>query len=195
MCRENVQVQDREEKKKTAAINIRSDTCQKCDHLNNSIAAEENAETKVRLETEKRIHLQKAEVFYAKLREYTNLAREDESVDVLRFDYQQNLPLPHIPSGDAFYKRQLWGYNVCIHSAKKKEATFYIYDYYVYAKKGCNEVKDDVNERNIESNAQNNALPATVTQSLASVNEPSTSKTSNGFNILSNDIHPLPKMT
>lgn len=117
----------------------KSDTCQKCDRLFNAIAAEENAETKIRLETEKRLHLQKSDVFYQKLREYTNLTHEDKSVDVLCFDYQQNLPLPHIPSGDVFYKRQLWEYNFCVHSAKKKEATFYMYDE-LTAKKGCNEV-------------------------------------------------------
>ncbi|CAG9827326.1 unnamed protein product [Diabrotica balteata] len=118
----------------------RSDTCQKCDCLNNTIAAEFNAETKTRLEIEKRLQLLKAEILYTKLRKYTNLAREDESVDVLSFHYQQNLPLPHIPSGDVFYKRQFWQYNLFVNSAKKREATFYMY-HELTAKKGCNEVQ------------------------------------------------------
>lgn len=116
----------------------RSDTCQKCDHLTNIIAAENDAERKVILEGDKRLHIQKAEVFYKKLKEATELAKGG-GVDVLCFDYQQNLPLPHIPSGDVFYKRQLWEYNFCIHSSKTKLATFYMYDE-MTAKKGCNEV-------------------------------------------------------
>jgi hypothetical protein len=39
------------------------------------------------------------------------------------------------------------------------------------------------------------ALPTTVTQSIASViNEPWTSRGPSGFNVLPNDVHPLPKM-
>lgn len=119
--------------------NPRTDTCQKCDRLNNLIAAEEIPENKGLLVTERQVHLQKADIFYSKLREYSNLAKEDETVEVLCFDYQQNLPLPHIPSGDVFYKRQLWVYNFCIYSAKTSQATFYMYDE-LTAKKGCNEV-------------------------------------------------------
>ncbi|CAH1111638.1 unnamed protein product [Psylliodes chrysocephalus] len=110
----------------------------KCDHLTNIIAAENDAERKVILEGDKRLHIQKAEVFYKKLKEATELAKGG-GVDVLCFDYQQNLPLPHIPSGDVFYKRQLWEYNFCIHSSITKLATFYMYDE-MTAKKGCNEV-------------------------------------------------------
>ncbi|CAG9834901.1 unnamed protein product [Diabrotica balteata] len=44
----------------------RSDAYQKCDRLNNTIAAVVSAETKTLLETEKRLHLLKAEIFYTK---------------------------------------------------------------------------------------------------------------------------------
>lgn len=117
----------------------RSDTCQKCDKLENSIVAEENLETKAKLQQEKSLHLSKSESFYAALKEKSALAKDEESVEVLCFDYQQNMPLPHIPSGDVFYKRQLWVYNFCVHSAKTGESKFYMYDE-ITAKKGCNEV-------------------------------------------------------
>lgn len=117
----------------------RSDTCQKCDKLENSIAAEENAEIKAKLNQEKSLHLAKAETFYKSLKEKSTLAKVDKSIEVLCFDYQQNMPLPHIPSGDVFYKRQLWVFNFCIHSAKTGESKFYMYDE-ITAKKGCNEV-------------------------------------------------------
>ena len=52
-------------------------------------------------------HETKASTFFADLKEKTKLSGEDESVKVLTFDYQQNLPLPKVPSGEAFCKRQL----------------------------------------------------------------------------------------
>lgn len=81
----------------------RSDTCQKCDKLENSIVAEEDLETKAKLQQEKSLHLAKSEAFYAALKEKSALAKNEESVEVLCFDYQQNMPLPHIPSGDVFF--------------------------------------------------------------------------------------------
>lgn len=106
----------------------RSDTCQTCDRLENLTAAEQDRETKHVLEREKTLHIRKAEVFYTSMKEKTLLAKTDETVEVLCFDYQQNLPLPHVPAGDVFYKRQLWQYNFCIFSGKTGLSTFYMYD-------------------------------------------------------------------
>lgn len=49
------------------------------------------------------------------------------------------MPLPHITSGDVFYKRQLWCYNFCIHSAKSGKSHFFMYNETI-SKKGPNEV-------------------------------------------------------
>lgn len=49
------------------------------------------------------------------------------------------MPLPHIPCGDVFYKRQIWSYNFCIFSAKTNQSYFFMYDESV-AKKSQNEV-------------------------------------------------------
>ncbi|KAI4463263.1 dna-directed rna polymerases i ii and iii subunit rpabc2 [Holotrichia oblita] len=119
--------------------NPRSDTCQKCDKLENSIVAEEDLEAKSKLQQEKTLHLAKAEAFYTSLKEKSARAKNEKAVEVLCFDYQQNMPLPHTPSGDVFYKRQLWVYNFCVHSAKTSESKFYMYDE-ITAKKGSNEV-------------------------------------------------------
>ncbi|KAJ8870118.1 hypothetical protein PR048_029130 [Dryococelus australis] len=43
----------------------------------------------------------KAETFYRDLKEKTELSKEDEEVEVLTFYFQQSLPLPKVPSGDA----------------------------------------------------------------------------------------------
>ncbi|XP_050531002.1 uncharacterized protein LOC126899821 [Daktulosphaira vitifoliae] len=83
----------------------RSDTCQTCDNLKKMIDNEHNEEEKGNLEVEKQIHLRKAEVFYTYLKQLSAEAKQNDSIDVLSFDFQQNMPLPHIPSGDVFYKR------------------------------------------------------------------------------------------
>jgi len=50
------------------------------------------------METEKLIHVSKAEVFYTDLRQKTDEAKiESNKIDVIVFDFQQNMPLPHIP--------------------------------------------------------------------------------------------------
>lgn len=60
-------------------------------------------------------------------------------MEVLAFDYQHNLPLPHIPCGDVFYKRQLWVYNLCITSGRSGKSYFFLYDE-ATGRKGQNEV-------------------------------------------------------
>lgn len=117
----------------------RSDTCQTCDNLKKIIDSENNEEEKANLEVEKQIHLRKAEVFYTYLKQLSAEAKQNDSIDVLSFDLQQNMPLPHIPSGDVFYKRQLWSYNFCIHSAGTGKSHFYMYNE-SSGKKGQNEV-------------------------------------------------------
>lgn len=92
------------------------------------------------METEKLIHVSKAEVFYTDLRQKTDEAKaENNKIDFIAFDFQQNMPLLHIPCGDVFYKRQLWVYNFCIHSARSGKSYFFMYDE-VTAHKGQNEV-------------------------------------------------------
>lgn len=118
----------------------RTDTCQTCDHLKNVIDAELDIEQKLILQSEKDSHVAKAELFYKDLKKYDVDAKVlDNKIEVLCFDYQQNLPLPHILAGDVFYKRQLWVYNFCIYSGRTGKSYFYMYDE-VTAKKGKNEV-------------------------------------------------------
>ncbi|CAG9769729.1 unnamed protein product [Ceutorhynchus assimilis] len=61
----------------------RSDTCQTCDRLENSIAAEQDREAKDVLQIVKAVHIRKAEVFYTSMKEKTQLAKTDETVEVL----------------------------------------------------------------------------------------------------------------
>lgn len=86
----------------------------------------------------------KSEFFYSNLKELSKISRTDATIEGLSYDFQQNMPLPHIPCGDVFYKRQIWSYTFCIYSAKTRFAHFLMYDESV-AKKGQNEVISFIN--------------------------------------------------
>ncbi|CAH1968155.1 unnamed protein product [Acanthoscelides obtectus] len=94
-----------------------TDVCNACDRFKNQIDAAENPEEKSRLNQEHSLHQAKAQKFYDDLKRFSEQAKTDEKMDVISFDYQQNLPVPVLPIGDIFYKRQLWVYNQCFYLA------------------------------------------------------------------------------
>ncbi|GLV46150.1 hypothetical protein CBL_02866 [Carabus blaptoides fortunei] len=105
---------------------IRKDTFKKCDTLENRIEGAESEEEKKSFETQKKLHILKSEWFYKELKEKSKQAQENDHIEVLSFDFQQNMPLPKVPSWDTFYLRQLWVQNFRIHSAKNKMGHFFI---------------------------------------------------------------------
>lgn len=117
----------------------KSDTCQKCDKLLNKINSADSDTERVALETEKSLHIRKAECFYSEMKTATNLAKTDPTVEVITFDFQQNMPLPVCSSGEVFYKIQLWVFNFCVHVGSSGQNYFYVYDETVGGK-GQNEV-------------------------------------------------------
>jgi len=107
----------------------RTDTCQTCDRLKNLIYHETDQELKLQFELEKEIHISKAEVFYNDLKLFVEKAKSNKEIEIISFDFQQNMPLPYraIPCGDVFYKRQIWVYNFCIYSGKTGQSYHYMY--------------------------------------------------------------------
>lgn len=87
---------------------------------------------------EKKLHITKADIFFLDLDEKSKTARNDPSVEVVCFDYQQNLPLPVVPEGDVFYSRQLWVFNQCYYSGASGKSKMYMFDE-LECKKGANE--------------------------------------------------------
>ena len=116
----------------------RADTCGMCDSLNIQIEAAGDAQ-KVPLHLQKEDHLRRAENFYASLRTNTRLAKSNDHIATVTFDFQQNLPLPHIPVGEVFYMRQLWLYVFGVHECGANRAVMYCWPEFV-AGKGSNEV-------------------------------------------------------
>ena len=93
----------------------------------------------MKVKADHRIHLDSAEMFYATLRQKTDLAKSDSSVLTVTFDFQQTLPLPHIPVGDLFYMQQLWLFVFGVHSCGNNQVSMYCWPE-VTAKRGSDEV-------------------------------------------------------
>lgn len=106
----------------------RSDTCKMCDECENRLKLPLPEEELTQIKINKQLHTNRAQVFFDELKQKSEEAKNNPDVDVLCFDYQQNAPLPKVPSGDAFYLRQLWVYNFCIYSVKTGISYFFMYD-------------------------------------------------------------------
>lgn len=117
----------------------RSDICDQCELLDAKSKAESAAghlQKQRAVETQRSVHLAKADVFYTQLREIP--ANSNANSLVLAIDYEKNLPLPVTGVGPEYYKRQLWLHNFCIKDLVSGESTMYLYSE-TFAKKGPNE--------------------------------------------------------
>ena len=65
--------------------------------------------------------------------------RSVDAVDMISFDFQQNLPTPNLHHNDAFYARQLWTYNFGIHDCVADKGYMFMWDETV-AKRRSSEV-------------------------------------------------------
>ena len=84
-----------------------------------------------RLEAEREQHHRKAEKGYETLRKYISEAETSHEMEkwiCSLIDFQQNLPVPTIKTGDMFYSRMLWTYNVGIYDASTSDGMMYLWD-------------------------------------------------------------------
>ncbi|CAH1957700.1 unnamed protein product [Acanthoscelides obtectus] len=105
-----------------------SDTCSKCDKLNNIIKNSNNENevsiSKVSLE----LHQRKAQkACEMKKMDAENSKALDDTIAIC-FVLQQTLPTPLLTTSKVFYLRQLWTYNFCIHNLGTGEARMYTWD-------------------------------------------------------------------
>jgi len=116
----------------------RTDTCQNCDALNikKKVATEE--ETTV-LEAELNKHLNRAKKARQLLQTATSDAKTNPDTLVFTFDMQKNAPLPRLNTSLVFYKRQLWAYNLGIHTCANRKGYMAVWTENE-GKRGSNEV-------------------------------------------------------
>ena len=54
--------------------------------------------------------------------------RSKDAVDMITYDFQQNLETPNLQHNDMFYKRQLWTYNFGIHDCVSNQGYMFMWD-------------------------------------------------------------------
>lgn len=100
----------------------RSDTCVTCDKFCAMLVNPDLTDLeKQKLLTKKELHVRKADKGYEELRNDIKKSGGKKK-ETITFDLQQTLPTPHLSQSQAFYKRQLWVYNECVHIGSTGEA-------------------------------------------------------------------------
>lgn len=115
---------------------LNKDTCAKCDKLNMLLKVSSNNVNKkeeIKLELEQ--HQKEAEQAYETKREDKRMSLLSES----SYDLQQCLPTPAVETSVAFYKRQLWTYNLTLHRCQDKQAFCFMWHEAVAAR-GANQI-------------------------------------------------------
>ncbi|XKL59339.1 hypothetical protein PGB90_000355 [Kerria lacca] len=95
-------------------------------------------EDKQKLQEEKRVHLTSVARFRKLHKMYASRALQGR-INMLSFDYMQNLPLSNIQTSDVFYLSQLWKYVFGIHNFSNNAVRVYAYDE-THGGKGSNNV-------------------------------------------------------
>lgn len=126
---------------KQAGLKIKQpkkDTCALCDRfkiqISNNISS---SEEKAALIIKKNKHHEEAEETYEAKRKDSKT--NDVNKCVIAFDLQQCLPTPSLESSVAFYKRQLWTFNLTVHNILTSNASCYIWNETI-AKRGANDI-------------------------------------------------------
>lgn len=113
-------VSDKIYRKKFHKLNLsfkkpKVDTCHTCDLFKMKLNIATDEITKLALEKERDSHLLAADMAYKEKQCDKNIAMTNNKIKCLTFDLQQCLPTPALQSSVAFYKRQLWTFNLTIH--------------------------------------------------------------------------------
>lgn len=99
----------------------RTDTCKTCDNLNIKIKATEDEATKITLITQRSDHHQRAQHARDQLKLANVQSKNNPNLLAFTFDLERTQPLPHINTSVAFYKRQLWLYNLGINTCHNNQ--------------------------------------------------------------------------
>nr|CAI5832490.1 unnamed protein product [Callosobruchus analis] len=65
--------------------------------------------------------------YFTKKPNKSGKAVDSEDTETLCWDFQQNIPYPHLAVSDVFYLRQLWLYNFCVYSCKHKKGVMHLW--------------------------------------------------------------------
>lgn len=102
------------------------DTCQLCDSLQNVLEYGKCDDEKQKARINKDLHLRKAEQARSSLNRDKQIA--DENTYVLTFDLQKALAFPKLSTSVAYYKLNMYVYNLGVHSFNGNKGYMYMWD-------------------------------------------------------------------
>lgn len=100
---------------------LKKDTCNRCDFYESKKNQASEDEKRI-IEEDHKKHIDKAKFLQEELKKDMKLAKDNPTIETITFDLQKTLPLPRIPTNIVFYKRQLWVYNLGIHTGSDDQA-------------------------------------------------------------------------
>ncbi|XP_062555461.1 uncharacterized protein LOC134220417 [Armigeres subalbatus] len=108
---------------------LKVDTCCKCDKLAISLKIASDEE-KEKIEATRNEHHEEAQEAYRQKKFDVQRAKADGRFRTASFDLQKCLPTPHLTTGIAFYKRQLYTYNLTVFSTHRSlnSVTCFLWD-------------------------------------------------------------------
>jgi hypothetical protein len=115
------------------------DTCNLCDTLAIQIKATSDETDKEVLRIKQVEHHTQADKAYAAKSLDKDATANDITKRVYTFDLQQCLPTPYLTTGVAFYKRQLWTFNLTIHDCYSGQGFCYMWNETI-APRGGNQI-------------------------------------------------------
>lgn len=118
---------------------LKKDTCNTCDTYQAKIKCSPNEEQTSSLREEHNKHIHIWQEARQKMKDDMSKAAECNWLECITFDLEKTLPLPRLPTGILFYKRQIWLYNLGIHSGKTNKGFFNIWMEYE-AGRGAQEI-------------------------------------------------------
>lgn len=106
---------------------LKVDTCKTCDTLTTRLKCFDASEHD-KWQEEKKKHLELVQKYKSVFDKTIQDAKDsNENLGVLTFDLQRALELPRLTTSVAFYKRQLWFYNLCIYDEVHRIGYMYVW--------------------------------------------------------------------
>lgn len=119
----------------------KADTCGTCDKIDAEIKSHGKSFEQIqKSESEKQNHLQLVESLLQERKDDLKMACDPTNkTEIFVFDLQRALEMPILKTGEAFYKRQLWFYNLCVYDKVKGIGYMYVWNESV-ASRGSQEI-------------------------------------------------------
>lgn len=121
----------------------RKDTCLKCDMHKMKMSTLEDENEKKILEIQHELHLRKAEAARTSMKLDTEKSKNDKLFYAFTFDLQKALPFPILTTSVAYYKRNVYLYNLGCHELSTDLGFMYTWDETI-ASRGSQEISSCV---------------------------------------------------